>query len=41
MKFCFKLGQNAAQSFEMLKGPFGEERGRTQVFEGFSNCKKF
>jgi len=38
MKFCFKLGENVEQSFEMLKVPFGEETGRTQVFEGFSYC---
>ena len=40
IKFCIKLGQNAAQSFEMLKVPFGEETGRTQVSEGFSKYKR-
>jgi hypothetical protein len=39
IKFCFNLGKNAAQTFEMLKVPFGEEAGRTQVFEWFSKCK--
>jgi hypothetical protein len=40
IKFCFKLGQNAAKTFEMLKVPFVEETGRTQVFVWFSKCKR-
>lgn len=39
--FCFKLGQNVAQTFEMLKVPFVEETGRTQVCEWFSKSKRF
>ena len=39
IKFCFRVGQNAAQTFEMLKETFGEETGRTQFFEWISKCK--
>jgi hypothetical protein len=40
IKFYFKLGKDATETFKMLKACFGEQTmGRTQVFEWFSNFK--
>jgi hypothetical protein len=41
IKFCFKLGQNAAQTFEMLKVSFGEETGRNKFLSGFPSARGF
>jgi len=40
IKFCFKLGKTATESYEMLKTAFGEQAmGRSQTFQWFSRFK--
>ena len=40
IKFCFKLGKTATESYEMLKTTFGEQvMGRSQTFQWFSRFK--
>jgi hypothetical protein len=41
LKFCFKLGKNTSETYEMLKIAFGDNAmGRTQTFEWFSRFKR-
>jgi predicted transcriptional regulator len=41
VKFCFKLGKTASETYEMLKTAFGDNAmGRTQAFEWFSRFKR-
>jgi hypothetical protein len=41
VKFCFKLGETASETHEMLKTAFGDDAmGRTQTFEWFSRFKR-
>ena len=40
IKFFFKLGKTATESYEMLKTAFGEQAmGRSQTFQWFSRFK--
>jgi hypothetical protein len=40
IEFCFKLGKNATECYEMLKRAFGEQAmGRSQTFQWFSRFK--
>jgi len=40
IKFCFKLGKNATECYEMLKTAFGEQAmGLSQTFQWFSGFK--
>jgi hypothetical protein len=38
--FALNSGKILHKLFEMLEVPFGEETGRTQVFEWFSMCRR-
>ena len=39
-KFCFKLGKNATECYEMLETALGEQAmGRSQTFQWFSRFK--
>ena len=40
IKFCFKLGKNATERYEILKTAFGEQAiGHSQTFQWFSRFK--
>ena len=40
IKFCFKMGKNATETFQLLQQAFGEDAmGRTQVFDWFRRFK--
>jgi hypothetical protein len=40
IKFCFKLGKNSVETFDMLEVCFREQKmGRTQLFAWFSKFK--
>ena len=36
IKFCFKIGKNATETYQLLRQAYGEDAmGRTQVFDWF------
>ena len=41
IKFCFKIGKTATETYQLLQQAYGEEAmGRTQVFDGFRCFKE-
>jgi len=41
IKFCFKIGKTAAETYQLLQQAFGEDAmGCTQVFDWFSRFKE-
>jgi len=41
IKFCFKIGKNATETYQLLQQAYGEDAmGRTQVFDWFRRLKE-
>ena len=41
IKFCFKIGKTATETYQLLQQPYGEDAmGRTQVFDWFRRFKE-
>ena len=41
IKFCFKIGKTATETYQLLQQAYGEDAmGRTQVFTGSVDLKK-